>query len=164
MMIKPIDEILAYKNPYVIRRFQMTHKITEAEAEQIFEDVMRYLWLSAVVEEKRKHDVNVPDISIAEGMYIIDEMWHEFVLLTKMYTEFCQKYFGEYIHHPPELNKFGKNSKIMEETQAMEIFLGELIQCVIDYFGEEVALRWFDEYHKYLPDNYAELISHHTST
>lgn len=161
-MIKFPEEITDYKNPYVIKRFLMNHPMSEEEADLIFEDTMRYLWLSAVVEEKRKLDPMTPDISIAEGMYIIDEMWHEFVLLTKMYSEFCQKYFGEYVHHPPEMDKYAINIKTMTEEQAIEAFLGELIQSVITYFGEEVAVRWFDTYHKYLPENYAELISHHT--
>ena len=161
-MIQPLEKILPYKNEFVIKRFLMSHKMTREEAEQIFEDGLRFLWLSATFDELRKEDPDVPDISIAEGMYIIDEVWHEFVLLTKMYTDFCNENFGRYIHHPPDLHKYFENKKTMGKDKANEIFVSEMVGTVIDYFGEAVAIRWLDTYHKYLPDNHAELTSHHT--
>jgi hypothetical protein len=30
---------------------------------------------------------------------IVDWMWHEFILDTKRYTDFCETYFGYYLHH-----------------------------------------------------------------
>jgi hypothetical protein len=29
----------------------------------------------------------------------VDEYWHQFILHTKEYMEFCQKYLGYYLHH-----------------------------------------------------------------
>ena len=160
-MIKPLNEILPYQNKYIIKRFMADYKMSMEEADLIVEDMVRFLWLDATMSEKRATDPNVPDISIAHGMFIIDEMWHSFVLLTEMYTNFCVDNFGRYIHHPTKIEKYYRNLKTMEQEKAFEIFLTELVQCIMEYLGEDVAVRWFDEYHKYIPDNYEELVAHH---
>ena len=32
---------------------------------------------------------------------VVDDAWHEFILMTRAYTEFCDKAFGKYLHHTP---------------------------------------------------------------
>jgi uncharacterized membrane protein YgcG len=32
----------------------------------------------------------------------VDEAWHEFILDTFTYTSFCEKAFGDYLHHTPD--------------------------------------------------------------
>lgn len=32
---------------------------------------------------------------------VVDELWHEFILYTKNYEQFCQRAFGRYMHHTP---------------------------------------------------------------
>jgi hypothetical protein len=32
---------------------------------------------------------------------IVDDAWHEFILMTRPYTEFCDRAFGKYLHHTP---------------------------------------------------------------
>jgi uncharacterized membrane protein YgcG len=32
----------------------------------------------------------------------VDEAWHEFILDSIAYTDFCEKAFGEYLHHTPD--------------------------------------------------------------
>jgi hypothetical protein len=36
---------------------------------------------------------------------IVDLVWHQFILFTKEYHEFCNSIFGEYIHHAPATDK-----------------------------------------------------------
>lgn len=31
----------------------------------------------------------------------IDAVWHQFILFTRLYSEFCAKVFGGYVHHLP---------------------------------------------------------------
>ncbi|MBE2319063.1 hypothetical protein DVA67_024020 [Solirubrobacter sp. CPCC 204708] len=33
---------------------------------------------------------------------VVDVAWHEFILRTREYTEFCERAFGHYLHHTPE--------------------------------------------------------------
>jgi hypothetical protein len=32
----------------------------------------------------------------------VDEAWHEMILMTREYTEFCRRAFGRYLHHSPD--------------------------------------------------------------
>ncbi|MCU6434271.1 hypothetical protein LPB67_10860 [Undibacterium sp. Jales W-56] len=32
---------------------------------------------------------------------VVDDLWHEFILYTKNYQQFCHKAFGRYMHHTP---------------------------------------------------------------
>lgn len=150
-MIKPLEEILEYENKYVIDRFCQFRPDAKEEADLIFDDLKRFLWLVATLEDRKEQGEAVPDISFAASMIIMDDMWHAFVLWTKFYTSFCEDAFGKYIHHPTEMPIFIKNTMEdeMEEEAAMGIFLEGMIACVIEYFDEEVAVRWFDYYLKY---------------
>ena len=31
----------------------------------------------------------------------VDEVWHQFILYTSQYGEFCRRFFGHYVHHAP---------------------------------------------------------------
>ncbi len=164
--MKTLEEFLTYKNPYIIREFQRKnarYNLNEADAQTLFEDMLRYLWLTGHYEDlKKAHtDRKFPDISITQSMIIIDEMWHEFILVTEHYVDFCEKYYGSYIHHPPAMPRFAENRKTMSEEECMEIFIEDVMSVVYDELGAEVTLRWFNEYHEYLPDNYLAEMSHH---
>jgi len=165
-VIDSINNVLSYKNKHVLkacRKLYTYYDLTEEEATAIFEDLLRFLWLNATVNQRKKEnpDWDAPDISIAASMLIIDQFWHTFIMNTEAYMGFCEEYLGAYIHHPVQLNKYFKNKKALGKAKADELFIVEMATCVIEYFGGDVAWRWFDEYEKYLPDNAVELLSHH---
>lgn len=151
-MIKPLSKILAYKNDAVIQRFVKFHPEAKEEAELIFDDLKRFLWLVAVMDEKEQKGEEVPDISFSASMLIMDEIWHAFILVTEHYTDFCNTYFGKYIHHPTRMPIFEQNFKKLGEEESMEIFLNAMITAVVLELDEEVAERWFDYYFKYPVD------------
>lgn len=148
-MIKPLHSVMEYHNKHVIDRFISMHDIPLSEAKLIFEDTKRYLWLNATIGRERAKGENVPDVYIAKSMVIIDEMWHAFILNTRDYIDFCNEYFGGFIHHPPDSPKYLENLKNLGEEKTDEILLEEMIALVYDYLGEEVVQRWFDTYHQY---------------
>lgn len=155
-MIQPLDNILQYESKDVLHRFgTMYPDIPKEEAQVIFKDMLRYLWLSAILEEQRKTDPETPDVTITQSMMIIDEMWHAFVLYTRSYEKFCHKNFGEIIHHPPLLPKLTRNISQLGETKSYDILVEELIAVVYEQLGGEVAIRWFDTYlQKYANENW----------
>ncbi|MGK0363333.1 MAG: hypothetical protein ACI85O_000378 [Saprospiraceae bacterium] len=164
--MKSLEEVLAYQNNYIVEEFLRKHKnykLSTEEANLLFDDLKRYLWMTATIDIKREEnkDILLLDISISESMIIIDEMWHEFILVTEYYTGFCNENFGKYIHHPPPMPKYELNQKTLSDQECAEIFIGELLETTYDYLGDEVTIRWFDTYRQYLPDNHEEKLSHH---
>jgi hypothetical protein len=38
---------------------------------------------------------------VAMPSQVVDDLWHEFILYTRAYEDFCQKAFGRFFHHTP---------------------------------------------------------------
>lgn len=86
---KLLTSVLAYQHPELTNRFERVLNISQPEAEQLFEDVKKYLFLAVITGERL-----APTDSIDLG-------WHEFLFYTKDYALFCHRFFGTFIHHTP---------------------------------------------------------------
>ena len=110
-----LHRVLAYENEAVIVRIAHEEKITKPEAEVIFKDTLRFLWLG--------HQAKMAICPTKQ----IDAGWHIFLLFTQDYREFCQAFFGEFIdHHPrrPEDEPDGGAMARKSRALAEEILVG----------------------------------------
>jgi hypothetical protein len=86
------DEVLAYEAPFLIEKL-CKEQITETaeEAQALFTELKKYLLLTYA------------DDHVDWKMYSlrVDEAWHQFVLFTREYIDFCMRYFHTYIQHNP---------------------------------------------------------------
>lgn len=46
----------------------------------------------------------------------VDQIWHQFILWTRLYSEYCTTLYQKYLHHTPDDDK-SKNSKQFEQTR-----------------------------------------------
>lgn len=44
-----------------------------------------------------------PRVQLGMPSQAVDTAWHEFILLTKNYADFCEKAFGKFLHHTPHI-------------------------------------------------------------
>ncbi|MDQ3774495.1 MAG: hypothetical protein M3461_09085 [Pseudomonadota bacterium] len=51
-----------------------------------------------IIRESRD---NGNEASLSMPSQIVDDAWHEFILCTREYAEFCQRAFGRFLHHTP---------------------------------------------------------------
>ena len=64
--------------------------MSENEANAVsFDDTLKFLYLCGTSEES------------FEMTEKIDVVWHHFILFTAAYADFCDKFFGKFIHHIP---------------------------------------------------------------
>jgi hypothetical protein len=140
-----LSELLLYKNPTVIKRFRANYPHQAEEAELLFEQVLKYLWLCTKHEQELSESPNASHLQFLPMMHQemrnIDHMWHELILLTVDYQAFCEKYFGCFIHHIPDL---ADKIEYSEEsfTQELQLFLS----YVYEQLGEETLVSWFGEH------------------
>lgn len=69
----------------------------------------------------------------------IDDMWDTFLLFTKDYMDFCNHYFGEYIHHHPAKE---------DEVPPKEKFEREFnlyLSYIYDHLDEGTLNIWFND-------------------
>jgi len=86
-----LKDVTGYKNPEVILRIMDKVPCTQEHAEALFEEMKQYLSRSAV-SKKRSSPTKEVDVA-----------WHEFILFTRDYAEFCHVHFGRFMHHVPRL-------------------------------------------------------------
>ncbi len=74
--------------PYeVICRYAYKHAIALEEANRAFDELELFL-------DSASSSAVVPS-------EIVDLAWHEFILHTRLYSEYCQHRFGCFVHHVP---------------------------------------------------------------
>ena len=86
---RPLDEILAYQNESLLRRFEKDHGATRVQAERTFNALKQFM-----VVCRMKSGIKVSSEPI-------DEFWHTFLLFTEDYRDFCDDYLGMFVNHRP---------------------------------------------------------------
>jgi hypothetical protein len=141
-MLKPLNDVLAYKHPAVVRRFQKEHPQKAHQAEQLFEDLLLFFWASkrhALDRAAHPGDESLDFVFIMDQeMRDIDQMWHVFLLYTKDYMDFCESNFGEYLHPLPDIVPTFEQGSFEFEAN-----LAKFLSYVYDRLGEQVVRRWF---------------------
>lgn len=83
---------LDFEAPYLIEKLVKDRVCANTqEADALFREVKRFLYL------------NWTDRSRLWEMYShrVDEVWHQFVLFTRQYMDFCDVHYGIYLPHAP---------------------------------------------------------------
>jgi hypothetical protein len=129
--MKSLAEVLSYQNDEVVFRFMgrfaRDYGLSEMDARDVFLETKRWLWLCA---SSQKGPVQM----IGEA-FVIDEMWHTFLLFTQDYAEFCEHYFSKPIHHVPK-----KLSEL--EDQNWRDSLRKHYELIYDELGPAVLIKW----------------------
>ena len=127
---------------------QLIEKILERYPNQkkhvntLFKDMLAFLWLSHEHARLRQKTPENKALQFSMVMHtemrLIDEMWHDFILMTKDYMNFCHQHFGYYLHH--QVNQ--RATQPDETTLIKESKL--FFSFIYDKLGETILSRWFD--------------------
>jgi hypothetical protein len=136
-MIAPtsLEEVLAYRHAGVIRRYRTEHNATQQEAEELFREMLKWLYLCY-----RASTVDFA-CAISPELGKIDWMWHTFLLFTRDYADFCDRHFDAFIHHVPE----DEEAATPEDEIDVRERLARQFELVYDLLGEETLSAWHDE-------------------
>ena len=144
-MLPSLEDVLKFEHANVIRTYVRTCNEEEHVARELFKDMLRYLWLARKHAEDRiahpESDALKFQLVMHEEMRLIDNMWHNFILYTHDYTKFCQDYFGEYLHHVPDMADL-----IVQTNDEFAEDMEKYLSYVYDQLGEETVKRWFSVY------------------
>jgi hypothetical protein len=141
-----LRELLTYYNEDILSRFTDMFEVTDEEALDIFQETKKFLYVC-----------QVDGVFIPDDLLILDEMWHNFILFTKEYHAFCDRYFNRYFHHLPASKKEKeeqkrKNLQDPETSRAAYVQkLEHVISTVYDQLGEQTVVKWFQVY----PETYS---------
>lgn len=124
-------EALTFEAPFLIEKLVKDHAVESPdEARALFREVKRYLVLTTA------------DRTVAWAMYSlrIDQTWHEFILFTRQYIEYCRRNFDSYIQHAPSTAPIPEGMpRLIPSTFSMFAARYE------ELFGEPLPDLWYDE-------------------
>jgi hypothetical protein len=139
-----LEHALSYWNEDILHRFNGVFGTTLEEATELFEETKKWLWVSSLP--------HAPQLVVTSEMLILDEMWHNFILFTQEYIEYCQSRFGRYLHHGPtkrsqtelaDREYEADPQKFLERHAAL---VRQQRAFLYDELGEETVVRWYAEY------------------
>ena len=148
--VAALSDVMAYTNRHLLESFCASFRVSEAEANMIFDEFKKFIWLCNARDDQRVSIIDDP-------ICIIDEMWHLFILYTKEYTAFCTKYFGRYCHHVPTTEE--ERRQLAQKRRAGELSYGDYLRAkrerysmIYDILGKDTFVRWFLQF----PDQYPQ--------
>lgn len=131
-----LDEVLAYQHPGTIRRYCKENRATPQEAEVVFREMLKFLYLSAQAAGEGV------GCAVTAEIEKLDRMWHTFLLFTRDYAEFCDRHFGVFIDHlPAEAEEDAGEA----DEAGMRAAVERQFALVYDVLGEDTLVAWYDE-------------------
>lgn len=124
-------DVLKYEAPFLIEKLLKEHIVeTREEGEALFTEVKKFCVLvrSDATKLWDMHSLRV------------DEAWHQFILFTKEYMDFCERFFGTYVPHSPS-NAPKSQTMNPPETASFEAFQSRYSEL----FGDRLPDIWYDE-------------------
>lgn len=145
MKLPKLEALLEYQNPAVLKLYIQNYPDNKLSPEDAFQETLKYLWLVQKHRLEAPDNINNPDFPsqcfMPRSMREIDEMWHEFILFTEDYTNFCHDYFGAYMHHLPNIFD---NAPLPREVVEAEI--EKMLPYIYEHLGETTVKTWFADY------------------
>ncbi len=149
--------MLKYRNPDVVHAFRERFDVQPAEAEELFTETCRWLWLCARRRAEPGLTRAVAPLAIDAALRVLDEMWHTFLLFTRDYTRFCDAYLGGYLHHvpTPQAEKERLRHRVAQDRAQVE--RAELRRLTLQYayvhahLGQATLSKWYEEFPRRYP-------------
>lgn len=125
------EPVLRFEAPYLIEKLVKDRIVdTPDEGEALFAEAKKFLILSCM------------DSDVSWNVYStrVDDAWHQFVLFTAQYVDFCQRYFGQYLHHNPSNAPEAPGRQVLKPST----FQGFRARYE-SVFGESLPDVWLDD-------------------
>lgn len=139
-----LAKALAYRNDEIPARFMRRYPVTRPEAEELFEETKKLLWLGT--------HAFAPKFFVTEHILAIDEMWHNFICFTREYATYCETAFGEMVHHAPTTDRERARRRAAFEAnpERMTASFDRAFRTQITFIAARLGLatvkRWYGEY------------------
>ncbi len=134
-----LESLLSYELPSVLSRYQKDYPDNQLSPSEAWADLMRFFWLSQRHLQEKKQNPNDESLNFECGMFSameeMDDMWHTFLLFTREYAEFSDRFFGTFLHHSPATEEI--------PLEKREASFEKYLSYIYDHLGEETLRRWF---------------------
>lgn len=133
-----IQKLKLYQNENLIKLFLLRDGacFSFTEAQDIFEELKKLLFLLYQIENK---NAPIQYFQLTSDLDAIDKLWHQFILMTPEYIDFCKIVFnGTYIHHRPDLQTFDQSNHVMDQIKKQIYYVEEI-------WGSQTVIKWYHD-------------------
>lgn len=155
--IATLKDTLAYEYSWLAPKFQERYALSRSEAEDVFLETKRWLWLVAYAYTTPGSPVPLTVIGLPQ-LTIVDEMWHSFMLFTQAYAQFCETYFGWFLHHMPTTSTEREQLQAERQSDPVAFEQARIAEFRVQArfvgatLGAPTVRKWFCDYaEKYSP-------------
>ena len=147
-----LEKVLSYQNPDVVERFAEDHGVSVGDAEEIFTEMKKWLWLCAKRRRELEAGAEFFQVPLFNEAFAIDLMWHTFLLFTEDYARFCEQHFGIFVHHRPRpiAERKAWAAKIAADPEGAMAERRESLRRVYAYLydvlGPDTLVKWCEEF------------------
>ena len=147
--LPPLADIIAWEFDDIAHHFIESWDMPLADAQELFLEAKKWVWLMAARYHDRKAGLPIPTVHFTASTYMLDQMWHQFMLYTPNYHRFTYGLFGFFIGHAPAAEEAkreikeanaadpeGSRRKLMEELDGLCAFVREKL-------GAETEEKWY---------------------
>lgn len=117
------EVVNTYHYEDIVQKLMQENSLDRPQALVLFDDTKKFLFLC------NKYVGLSPTKALDDG-------WHTFVLFTREYADFCQRYLGKFIHHVPTVRYEGSKAHTPTVSHA------ELMDLAILEFGDNLSANW----------------------
>jgi hypothetical protein len=121
-----------------VRRYAREHQATPEEAAELFRETLKWLYLCGRAATDGPEGLV---LVVHPEIEKIDEMWHTFLLFTRDYAEFCDRYFGLFLHHVPGED----GDEAPPEEGPVRAALEAQYAFVYEVLGPQTLTAWYDD-------------------
>ncbi|MEN7549733.1 hypothetical protein AAG747_17550 [Rapidithrix thailandica] len=122
-----LAETILKDNPVLTGKIAKGVPVEEKEVLPVLTEVIKFLNLIAFSDQKLSPSLKV------------DYAWHEFILCTRYYYNFCEVNFGRMIHHHPGGSQNENHRQYQQTLKLYTTFIGK---PPVVYWGEEASQLW----------------------
>ncbi len=100
--IKLLNSLKFFSAPYLEEKLLDEKKFgSKKEYQKVFSEFKKYVFLTQISLKK----------PLGMSSRKVDEIWHQFILFTPQYHQFCNDYLNGYLHHSPHTSKTSSSKK-----------------------------------------------------
>jgi len=140
-MLPDLNHLLSYKNEKLLHRYANDYPNNSLSPDIALQEILKYFWLSKKHQLERSEQPDNESLQFRAAIHAemkeIDDMWHTFLLFTQDYANFCQDYFGSFIHHDPSVEE------IAQSQEDYKIDLQRYLSYIYDLLGPQTLKLWF---------------------
>jgi hypothetical protein len=130
MKLPALNELLLYHNKQVVDYFCHHHpEFSLPQSQQLFTDLLGWMWLTVYRKTSERHTY------LFGPLLDMDSLWHAFILHTRDYQLFCERYFGNYFHH--DIEPIGHEHELTPDQMA------NFLQDCFEFLGDDWVERYF---------------------